>query len=89
MIMCASDSAVAAPPMSFFIKSMPLAGLISRPPVSKVMPLPTRVIFGALEGPHVISMRRGRRGLARPTAWIMGKFCLRSSSPVTTEIEAP
>ena len=43
----ASVSAVAAPPMSFFISSMPDAGLMSRPPVSKVTPLPTSVTFGA------------------------------------------
>ena len=35
--------ATAAPPaMSFFIRSMPSAGLIEIPPVSNVMPLPTR-----------------------------------------------
>ena len=49
--MCASASAAAAPPMSFFMISMALAGLMSRPPVSKQMPLPT-------------SVTRGRRGLA-------------------------
>ena len=32
----------AAPAMSSFIVSMPAAGLIDRPPESKVIPLPTR-----------------------------------------------
>ena len=41
--MCPSASAAAAPPMSFFMMSMALAGLMSRPPVSKQMPLPTSV----------------------------------------------
>ena len=39
--------ATAAPPaMSSFIRSMPSAGLIEMPPVSKVMPLPTRPSTG-------------------------------------------
>ena len=33
---------VAPPAMSYFIFSMPSAGLMEMPPVSKVMPLPTR-----------------------------------------------
>jgi hypothetical protein len=33
-----------APPMSHFMSSMPLAGLIEMPPVSKVTPLPTKAI---------------------------------------------
>ena len=33
-----------APPMSHFIASMPAAGLIEMPPVSKVTPLPTKAI---------------------------------------------
>ena len=74
MIMWPSASAVAAPPMSFFISSMPLDGLMSRPPVSKQMPLPTRVTAGAPARPQVRSISRGARGLARPTAWISGKF---------------
>jgi hypothetical protein len=36
--------------MSFFMVSMPDAGLMSRPPVSKHTPLPTRVSFGARAG---------------------------------------
>ena len=41
----------AAPPaMSSFIRSMPSAGLIEMPPVSKVMPLPTRPSTGPTGG---------------------------------------
>ncbi len=35
---------VAAPHMSYFISSMPSAGLIEMPPESKVSPLPTSTI---------------------------------------------
>ncbi len=51
MIMCPSDSTVAAPPMSFFIRSMPDDGLMSRPPVSKQMPLPISVTIGRVLAP--------------------------------------
>ena len=38
---------MAAPPaMSYFIFSMPSAGLMEMPPVSNVMPLPTRPSTG-------------------------------------------
>ena len=74
MIMEASASAVAAPPMSFFIFSMPLSGLMSSPPVSKQTPLPTSVTFGCLSSPQVRSISRGALVAARPTAWISGKF---------------
>ena len=46
MIMCASASAVAAPPISFFIFSIDASGLMSSPPVSKQTPLPTSVTCG-------------------------------------------
>ena len=39
-----TPSTVAAPPMSYFISSMPAPGLSEIPPVSKVTPLPTRAI---------------------------------------------
>ena len=68
MIMCASASAVAAPPMSFFMLSMPASGLMSSPPVSKQTPLPTSVIFGSLSLPQVRSISRGARGEPAPTA---------------------
>jgi leucyl aminopeptidase len=45
-----------------------LEGLMSRPPVSKVIPLPMRVTVRAPSRPQLRSMRRGARGLARPTA---------------------
>jgi hypothetical protein len=73
MIICARPRTLAAPPMSFFMSAMPEAGLMSSPPVSKQTPLPTNVTFGARTGPQVKSMRRGARGLALPTAWIIGK----------------
>ncbi len=40
----------ADPPMSHFMSSMPSAGLIEMPPVSKVTPLPTNAT-GALSSP--------------------------------------
>ena len=52
---------------------------MSRPPVSNATPLPTRVTFGALSCPQVKSMSRGAVAEARPTAWIIGKFCFSSS----------
>ena len=66
MIMCASASTLAAPPMSFFISSMPADGLMSRPPVSKQMPLPTRVIGGRVLAPpgEVDQPRRPDTGAA-------------------------
>ena len=43
---------IAAPPaMSYFIFSMPSAGLMEMPPVSKVMPLPTRPSTGFAGAP--------------------------------------
>ena len=41
-----APSMAAAPAMSYFILSMFSAGLMEMPPVSKVMPLPTRPITG-------------------------------------------
>ena len=66
MISRASVSAVAAPPMSFFISSMPLAGLMSSPPVSKTTPLPTSVTFGASARPQTKSTSRGASKAAAP-----------------------
>ena len=89
MIRWASASAVAAPPMSFFMLSMPLSGLMSSPPVSKHTPLPTSVTRGWLASPHVMSSSRGAAAAsaARPTAWISGKF-LRNRSPPTMALNA-
>ena len=91
MIMCASAKAVAAPPMSFFMLSMPVSGLMSRPPVSKQTPLPTRVTRGCVLSPHTMSISRGAAAgaAARPTAWIKGKFCANKSSPMIERISAP
>ena len=62
MIMWASASTLAAPPMSFFISSMALSGLMSSPPVSKQTPLPTSVTLGAAGSPQLMSIKRGGRG---------------------------
>ena len=59
MTRSAKASAAAAPPMSFFISAMALDGLMSRPPVSKQMPLPTIVTLGACSDPQRRSIRRG------------------------------
>ncbi len=61
MIMCASARTLAAPPMSFFMISMPASGLMSSPPVSKHTPLPTSVTFGCFGLPQVKSISRGAR----------------------------
>jgi hypothetical protein len=45
-------STTPAPVMSRFISIMLSRGLIDRPPVSKVMPLPTRTTCGALRPPR-------------------------------------
>ena len=70
MISSASANACAAPPISFFIKRMPVEGLISSPPVSKVIPLPTIATRGWRGSPHSSSIRRGAcsRAAALPTA---------------------
>ena len=73
MIMSARPIAVAAPPMSFFIRPIEAGGLMSSPPVSKQTPLPTRVTLGASGRPQVRSSRRGGSVAAAPTAWIIGK----------------
>jgi hypothetical protein len=88
MIMAASPSALAAPPMSFFISAMLLDDLMSSPPVSKHTPLPTTVTLGASAGPQLKSMSGLLRGLAAPTVWISGKP-LASSSPLITRNSAP
>ena len=47
---------------------------MSRPPVSKVTPLPMIATFGACSRPQVKSTILGRSAAARPTAWTSGKF---------------
>ena len=83
MIMCASAKAVAPPAMSFFMLSMPVSGLMSRPPVSKHTPLPTSVILGSVTLPHVMSISRGSRTEPAPTAATSGKFFAKASPMVT------
>ena len=85
----ASASAAAAPPMSFFISTMPLDGLMSRPPLSKATPLPTSVTFGASSRPQRKSTRRGGSAAALPTAWMSGKPRASSSSPRVASNAAP
>ncbi len=69
---CMAPIMAAAPAMSYFIFSMPSAGLMEMPPVSKVMPLPTRPRTGApgagggLRVRSVMTMRAG--GSAEPLA---------------------
>ena len=67
MISRASASAWAAPPMSFFISRMPLAGLMSSPPLSKQTPLPTIAMRGSL-GLAPFELDQARRALARRRA---------------------
>ena len=58
----------AAPDMSAFISSMLAAGLMEMPPVSKVMPLPTRATCEvAPRGAYVMRTRRGGRDEPLPT----------------------
>ena len=58
-----APSMVAPPAMSYFIFSIPSAGLIEMPPVSKVTAFPTKPITGApgfaLAGVYVMTMTRG------------------------------
>jgi hypothetical protein len=89
MIMCASASTLAAPPMSFFISNIALSGLMSRPPESKQTPFPTSVTRGRSASPHCSSMSRGAATDARPTAWISGKFSASKFSPTMALIFAP
>ncbi len=65
---CANASVHAAPPISFFISSMPAEGFRSSPPLSKQTPFPTRVTRGAPGSPQRMSISRGARGLPAPTA---------------------
>src|SRR5690606_16043759 len=64
---CASARAWAAPPISFFIRSMAEAGLMSKPPLSKQMPLPTMAMRGFPGSPHCSSIRRGAKLLSAAT----------------------
>ncbi len=80
------------PAMSHFMSSMPPAGLIEMPPVSKVTPLPMKAIgagFLALGLPfHCMTTRRGGRSLpcATPSSAFMPSFfiCFSSSTSTST-----
>ncbi len=61
---------------------------MSRPPVSKHTPLPTSVTRGAPGRAKRRSIRRGARGLPRPTAAINGNCCS-STAPLMTSMEPP
>ncbi len=64
-----SATTFAAPLMSCFISPMPAAGLMLMPPVSKVIPLPTKTSFRfAPFGVYDMWTKRGSRLLPRPTA---------------------
>ena len=52
MIMWARPRTLAAPPMSFFMRSIDADGLMSRPPVSKQTPFPTSVTLGSPGSPQ-------------------------------------
>ena len=58
-------STAAAPPMSDFIASMPGAGLIEMPPLSKVIPLPTSARWRVARGWRYAT-RISRGGFADP-----------------------
>ena len=77
----------AAPAMSHFMSPMPRAGLMEMPPVSKVMPLPTRAILAvALAGEYSTFTRRGCRVEPLPTPRMPPKpsFSRRFSSQTVT-----
>src|SRR5207344_3053848 len=58
----------AAPPMSDFIHSIPVASLIDRPPESNAMPLPVSAIGEPFPPPEYLSsISRGGRTLPCPT----------------------
>ncbi len=85
-----AQTTAAPPAMSSFIRSMPSAGLIEMPPVSKVMPLPTRPSTGddgAPGGSCVITITRGGSALPRetPSSRPMRSRAISSSSRISTE----
>ena len=87
----ASASAWAAPPMSFFISRMPLAGLRSSPPLSKHTPLPTIATRGWL-GIAPFELDQPRRALARGAAGRPRRSAdspRSSASPDVTRTSAP
>ena len=73
-------SAEAAPPMSFFISPMAPPGLRLSPPVSKQIPLPTIVTFGALSAVGLAPAR-----VQRPILDILS----RKATAVLTNVPGP
>ncbi len=63
-----SPVTAAAPPMSPFMSSMPPAGLIEMPPVSKTTPLPTKATGASFALPPFQRMIASRGGRAEPCA---------------------
>ena len=63
---CIRPVTAAAPPMSPFMSSMPAAGFIELPPVSKVTPLPTKAIGLSLGLPPFQRMTTRRAPRGRP-----------------------
>ena len=72
---------LAAPPMSNFISSMAAPGFRLMPPVSKVMPLPTRATGATPERPPWYSMTMNLSGSSEPRATDRNEpiFSLRTS----------
>ena len=82
-----------APPMSHFMSSMPPAGLMEIPPVSKVTPLPTKAMgafFDPLGAPFQrITTMRDSRALPWPTASRAPMPSLRMRASVSTSTATP
>ena len=76
-----SPETAAAPPMSPFMSSMPAAGLIEMPPVSKTTPLPTKATGLTFSRPPRQRMTTTRGGRSEPcdTPSSAPIFCLRRS----------
>ena len=65
---CIRPTTAAAPPMSPFMSSMPPAGLIEMPPVSKTTPLPTKATGASPSVPPFQCMTTSRGGRGEPCA---------------------
>ena len=82
MIMCASASTVAAPPMSFFMLQHGALGLEIEPAGVEADALADQRHLGMRRvAPAQVDQPRRARAAARPTAWMSGKFCFEQSSP--------
>ena len=83
-----APSTAAPPDMSCFISSIEAAGLMEIPPVSNVIPLPTRAMVGrrleGRRGPYSRTISRGGCALPRPTARIAPIFSFLSSASAST-----